>query len=192
MQIKQLVAIDLKSDKATVRTKSLDEFHNILDNRSKELNAILRPIPKSSNNHRMDVDDVDDHDAFTWSDLFTCLHEALKDQCIRIDACRSAQTQKTLMGKNDAYKEALRKCVDLANEHTPCVPYTKICHAAFECFQVPSIHIHFDGLYLQIVKKHILSAKHSLSDIKSDDWKSKLNFERFCFCFIQRWFGWIR
>lgn len=179
MQIKQLVLIDLKSDKTTVRTKCLDDFHNIFDNRGKELCAILR----TNNNQRNANDDDDDTETFTWSQLFTGLHEALKDQCMRIDAAKSVQTQKTLIAKNDAYKEALRKCVNMANEHIPNVPYTKICHASFECFQVPALRMYFDGLYLQIVKKHILNAKHSLSDIKIAEWSRKFGFF-FVFVFL--------
>lgn len=172
IQIKQLVSIDLKSDKVTVRAKSLDEFHNIFDNRSRELSTIFRP----RDNNRMDVDnDDDDHVILTWSELFTSLHEAIKDQCIRIDGCKSVGSQKSLIAKNDAYKEALRKCINLANEHIPNVPYTKICQTAFECFQVPSVRNYFDALYLQIVRKHILNARHSLSEIKISDWSRKFN-----------------
>lgn len=177
MQIKQLVLIDLKSDKVTVRTKSLDEFHNIFDNRSKDLYAILR----ARNNDR--TDDDDDHETFTWSELFIGIHEALKDQCMRIDAGRRAQNQKSLIAKNDSYKEALRKCINVANEHIPNVSYTKICQAAFECFSMPSVSIYFDAVYLQIVRKHILNAKHSLSEIKVADWSRKLDFYLFVhFC----------
>ncbi|XP_055323121.1 serine/threonine-protein kinase ATM isoform X2 [Sitodiplosis mosellana] len=165
MQIKQIVLIDLKSDKATVRTKCLDEFHNIFDSRSKDLCAILR----ANNNNRSDDDD---HETFTWSELFSGLHEALKDQCMRIDA---TQNKKSLIAKNNAYKEALRKCINAANEHVPNVSYARICNAAFECFDIPSISIYFDELYLQIVWKHILSAKHSLSEIRVADWSSLLS-----------------
>lgn len=177
IQIKQLVSIDLKSDKVTVRAKSLDEFHNIFDNRSRELSTIFRP---KDNNNRMDVDNDDyDHVVITWSELFTSLHEAIKDQCMRIDSSRSAASQKSLIAKNDAYKEALRKCINLANEHIPNVPYTRICQTAFECFQTPSVRNYFDALYLQIVRRHILNARHSLSEIKISDWSRKFNI-----CFI--------
>lgn len=170
MQIKQLVLIDLKSDKVTVRTKSLEEFHNIFDHRSKDLCAILR----ASNNNR--TDDDDDHETFSWSELFTGIHEALKDQCMKIDAGRRTQSLKSLIAKNDSYKEALRKCINVANEHIPNVSYTKICHAAFECFSMPAVSMYFDSVYLQIVRKHILNAKHSLSEIKVADWSRKLDF----------------
>lgn len=174
-QIKQIVLIDLKSDKATVRTKCLDEFHNIIDNRSKEMCSILGANKKHCSTND-DDDDEDDHETFTWSELFTCLHEALKDQCARIDMSRGAQNQKSQIAKNDTYKEVLRKCINLANEHVPNVSYKKICHAAFECFNVQSIRIYFDALYLQIVRKHILNAKHSLSEIKIDEWSRKLDY----------------
>lgn len=161
MNVKQ-VLIDLKSDRVNVRSQSLEQFHNILDNRSAELSALFR---SNSNN-----DDAEE--SFTWSELFHGLHDAIKDQCIRLDTSRS-QSQKSLMAKNDIYKEALRKCIDGANETVPNVPYTRICHAAFECFENNTIRHHFGGLYLQIVFRHILSAKHSISEIKISDWSCK-------------------
>lgn len=163
MNIKQFVFIDLKSEKVTARTQSLDHIHNIFDNRGEELCAILR----STNTNRSD------DDSFSWRDLFDGLHEAIKDQCMRIDAGRRSQNQKTLIAKNDAYKEALRKCINLANKHNPNVSYTKICHSAFECFEIPAISPHFDSIYLQIVLKHILNAKHSTSELKVADWSRK-------------------
>lgn len=159
------VLIDLKSDRANVRSQSLDNFHNILDNRSSELCALFR----SSHNY----DDGDD--TFSWSELFYGLHDAIKDQCIRLETSRS-QSQKSLVAKNDGYKEALRKCINMANERVPNVSYTKICHAAFECFENSTIRHHFDVLYLQIVFRHILSARHNISELKISDWSCKLEF----------------
>lgn len=164
--IKQTVFIDLKSDKVNVRTHSLENIHNIFDNRSEQLCAILR---LTNNNHS-------DDDSFSWSELFDGLHEAIKDQCMRIDAGKRSQSQKSLISKNDSYKEALRKCINLANNHIPNVSYTKICHAAFECFEIPAISPYFDVLYLQIVLKHILNAKHSTSELKVTDWSRKFFF----------------
>lgn len=167
-QVRQIL-IDLKSEKATVRSKGLDEFHNILDNRSKELSAILR----SNNNYS------DDEDPFTWMHLFEEVHGAVKDQCYRIDSGNRSQSQKGLIGKNDGYKEALRKCINAANEHIPNVSYTKICNAALECFDTSCIRKHFDAVYLQIVFKHILNAKHCLNELKVDEWSRKSNISTF-------------
>lgn len=174
-QIRQ-VLIDLKSEKITVRSKCLDEFHNILDNRSRDLLVFLR----SSHNNRTDDDD---HEVLTWSDLFSGLHDAIKDQCARLDASNRSQTMlKSLIAKNDGYKGALRKCINLANEDGPNVSYTKICHAAFECFDTPAMNAYFDDLYMQIVRKHILNAKHSLSELKITDWSRKCHKMHIILC----------
>lgn len=168
IQIRQ-VLIDLKNDKVTARTKALDELTNIFDNRAQDLRATFR----SNNNNHMDDDD---RDTFNWSDLFDGLHEAIKDQCMRIGGGRRTQSQKSsnsLIGKNDSYKEVVRKCISLANEDVPSVSYAKICHAAFECFETPAMRSHFDGLYIQIVLKNILNAKHSLSELKVAEWSRK-------------------
>lgn len=161
--IKQYICIDTKSDRANTRTQSLENIHNIFDNRGDELCAILR----SNNNNR------DDDDSLSWSELFDGLHDAIRDQCRRIDIGKRSQNQKTLIAKNDAYKEALRKCINLANKHVPNVSYTKVCHAAFDCFEDPLMSPHFDALYLQIILKHILNAKHSTSELKLTDWSRK-------------------
>lgn len=154
--IKQ-VLIDLKSDRATVRTKCIDEFHNVLDNRARELRDVIRV----NNNRRED----NEHD-LTWSDIFYGLNDAVKEQCGRNGNSRSNQ-------KNDAYKEALRKLINVANEHVPNVSYTQICEAAFECFEDATFCYHFGAVYLQIVLKHILNAKHSLSEIDTAGWARK-------------------
>lgn len=168
-QIKQII-IDLKSDKVTVRSKGLDEFQNIFDNRSKELSALLR----SNNNCG------DDDDPFSWSNLFEEVHAAVKDQCYRIESSNRLQNQKGLISKNDSYKGALRKCINAANEQMPNVSYTNICTAALECFETPCMRNHFDAVYLQIVFKHILNAKHCLNELKIDEWSRKSNIF-FCF-----------
>lgn len=168
VQVKQIL-IDLKSDRVTVRNKAVDEFHNILDNRSKELSAILRSNSNIS----------DDEDPFLWSHLFDEVHSAVKDQCYRIDTGNRSQSQKGLITKNDGYKEALRKCINAANEHIPNVSYTKICTAVLECFEVPCVRAHFDAVYLQIVFKHILNAKHSLNELKIDVWSRKFSMQNF-------------
>ncbi|XP_031619505.1 serine/threonine-protein kinase ATM [Contarinia nasturtii] len=170
IQIRQQL-IDIKNDKITVRSKSLDELHNIFDNRAHELRGIFR---LNSNNHHHS--DEDETDTFNWSELFDGLHDAVKDQCMRIEAGKRAESQKnSLLAKNDSYKSLLRKCVSLANEYMPNISYAKICHAAFECFETPTICCHFDGLYLQIVKKDILNAKHSLSELKLAEWSRLLS-----------------
>lgn len=166
MNIRQ-VLIDLKSDKATLRAHSLENFHSIFDSRSADLYAILRL------NH-IRTDD-DDDDAFTWSNLFDGIHDAIRDQCTRISACKTSSSQKTLISKNDLFKEALRKCINVANEQIPNVPYKKICNAAFECFEGPSMCQHFDALYLQIVYKHILNTKHSIAELNNAEWSRKLH-----------------
>lgn len=181
VNIKQ-VLIDLKSDRANTRAHSLESFHSIFDNRSSDLYAILR----SNQSIRND----DEADSFTWSNLFDGLHDAIKDQCVRINACKSSQSQKTLMSKNDGYKEALRKCINVANEQVPNVPYRKICSAAFDCFETPSICEHFDALYLQIVHKHILNARHDIGELNNEDWSRKFsltwrNIQMSCVIFIR-------
>lgn len=141
-------------------------FGSILDNRSSELSAILRPTQRHNG-------DDDDDDPFTWTQLFDGLHSAICEQCQRIAASKSAQSQKSLISKNDEYKEALRKCINVANEQIPHVSYKKICHSAFDCFETPAIATHYDALYLQIVYKHILNAKHSIGEIVVAEWSRK-------------------
>lgn len=160
VKVKKLI-FDLRSDKAKVRKQSLDDLHNIFDNRSTELCVTLK------------ANENDDPETFTWSQLFTGLHEAIKDQCMRIE--RSVRTQNALITKNNCsmFKEALRRCVNIANEHIPNVSYRIICNTALECFETPALCMYFGDLYLQIIRKHILNAKHSLDDIQITDWNRK-------------------
>lgn len=162
VNVKQ-VLINLRSDKTTVRAQGLQNFHSILDNRSAELRLILTP---ATDRHTDDYDD----EPFTWTHLFDGLHDAIREQCQRIHAAKSSQSQKSLVSKNDEYKEALRKCINVANEKIAHVSYRKICNSAFECFETPAIAMHYDALYLQIVYKHILNAKHSIGELLVADW----------------------
>lgn len=161
------VLIDLRSDKTTVRTKSLENLHSYFDSRSDDLHAIF----KSNNNSRRDNDD--DNESLSWTSLFNGLHNAIRNQCALISASRSQQTQKTLIAKNDAYKEVLRKCINLANERTPNVPYKQICQVAFDCFGTPEMSSYFDALYLQIIYKHILNSKHNIGELSKTEWSRK-------------------
>lgn len=163
--IKQ-VLIDLRSDKTTIRANGLKNFHNILDNRSADLRLVL----KATTNRRND--DYDADDPVTWAFVYDELHIAIREQCQRIDKS-SSQSQKSLISKNDEYKGALRKFINAANEKIAHVSYKKICHSAFECFETPAIAAHYDGLYLQIVYKHILNAKHSIGELVLADWSRK-------------------
>lgn len=162
--IKQAL-IDIKSDKTNVRAHGLQSFHNILDNRSADLRLVL-----ASTNRR--ADDYDD-DPVTWTHVFDDLHSAIREQCQRIHAVKSSQSQKSLISKNDEYKEALRKFINVANEKIAHVSYKKICISAFECLETPAIAMHYDALYLQIVYKHILNAKHSIGELLVGDWSRK-------------------
>lgn len=166
----QQVLIDLRSDKANVKAKSLENLHNIFDNRSEELNSIF----KSNKNRRRNNDgDDDDDESLSWYRLFNELHNAIKNQCALINASKSHQSQKTLIAKNDTFKELLRKCINLANEQIPNVTYKQICQAAFECFEISSVCLYFDAVYLQIIYKHILNAKHSISELNQAEWSRK-------------------
>lgn len=167
MNIKQ-VLIDLKSDRAAVRAHALENVHNVFDNRSTELTSILRSNNSAARSNGNDDDD--DDDGLTWSNLFNGLHDAIKDQCIRVNVCKSSQSQKTLITKNDQYKEALRKCINVANAQVPNVSYKKIYQASYECFSSQSISTYFDALYLQIVYKHILNAKHNIGELGVTEW----------------------
>lgn len=164
MNTKQLL-LDLKSDKVNVRARCLNELNNIFDVRRDDLVVALN----ANHSSRSDDDDV----ILKWSDLFRELHDAIKDQCMRIDAAKRTPSQKTIIAKNDIYKGLLRRCINLANVQIPNVPYTKICHAVFEALETPSIRTYFVDVYMQIVFRHILEAKHTLSDLKISDWSRK-------------------
>lgn len=176
VNVKQ-VLIHLRSDKTNVRAQGLQTFHSILDNRSADLRSLL--IPATDRQHNDDYDDE-----FSWTHLFDGLHDAIKEQCQRIHAAKSTHSQKSLISKNDEYKEALRKCINVANEKFAHVSYRKICHSAFECFETPAIAMHYDALYLQIVYKHILNAKHSIGELVVADW-SRMSFLLYLPFFLQ-------
>lgn len=170
------VLIDLRSDKTTVRAKSLENLHSYFDSRSDDLHAIF----KSNTNNRRNNDD--DNELLSWSSLFNGLHNAIRNQCALIGASRSQQTQKTLIAKNDAFKEILRKCINLANERTPNVSYKQICQVAFDCFGSPEMCSYFDALYLQIIYKHILNAKHNIGELNKTEWSRKFPMIHFNSC----------
>lgn len=155
--IKQIL-IDIKSDKTAVRTRSLNDFQQIIDDRANEL-------------HRALV--LDDEDAITWHFLYFELHEALKEQCRRLESCRAASTLNTMRNKNDIYKLILTKCIDVANERVSNIPLRKICDSVFECFEYAFIFKYFDACYLKIAYKHILNTKYNLNELKENDWKCK-------------------
>lgn len=155
--IKQIL-IDIKSDKTTVRSKSLNDFQQIIDDRSEELHRALTS---------------DDEDAITWNALYFELHEALKEQCVRLESCRTASTLNTMKNKNDAYKSILTKCINVANERDPNIPLRSISDSVFDCFESSSISKYFDTCYLKITYKHILNTKFNLVELKVNDWSRK-------------------
>lgn len=156
-EINQCV-IDIKSDKVTIRQKGLDNIDNLLDNRSDDVARVL---------------ESGDEDCLSWKMFFAELHYALRDQSSRLDSARSVANLNTLKNKNDAYKSALTKCINLANQHTLNVPLRNICETAFECFDNAAVRKYFDGCYLKIVNKHILNTKFHLDGLEFTHWSRK-------------------
>lgn len=152
--------------------RALKKIHDIFDNRTKDLCEILSPY------NRIHSDD----DFFSWNELFDGLHEAIKIHCKRIVYTQTPKGKNSLISKNGEFKEAFRKCINLANPVVPNVSYTKICQAAFECLETPTIYYHFDELYVSIVLKHILNAKHSISELRVTDWSRKFYDQIYGFC----------
>lgn len=163
--IKYTVLNDLIKSKTFIR--ALKKIHDIFDNRTKDLCEILNP------NNTCHSDD----DFFSWNELFDGLHEAIKIHCKRIVDTQTLKSKNSLISKNGEFEEALRKCINLANPVVPNVSYTKICQSAFECLETPTIYCHFHELYISIVLKHILNAKHSISELKITDWSRKFKIE---------------
>lgn len=156
-EIKQAI-IDLKSDKASLRSKGLDNIQQLIDNRSNDIDSILR------SNHE---------DYITWSTLYSELHETIREQCLRLESCRSGSSLTTLKNKNDAYKSIFTKCINLANQHNSNVPLRRICETAFECFSNTIFRTYFDGCYLKIINKHVLCTKFNLDSLEVSDWSSE-------------------
>lgn len=156
-EIKQVV-IDMKSEKVTTRSKGLDNFHHLIDNRGHEVYRLLIS---------------DQEDCITWPNLYFDLHDALKQQCVRLDSCRSGSSLTTLKNKNDSFKSALTKCINLANEKSLSIPFRQICDTVFECFGNPVIRKYFDVCYLKIISKHVLNTKFNLDGLEISDWSSK-------------------
>lgn len=162
-QIKQTLT-DISSDKVTIRTKALDNFNNLVDNRSDDVCRVLNSL-------------VDED--FKWHTVFRELSNAVRDQSYRVDNCRSATSSSQQKNKNDSYKTALAKWVNLANQQAPNISPRIICDVAFECFRTPSIRQSFDLCYLKIVFKHVLDTRFSLDELEVSDWSRKPFFQHF-------------
>lgn len=150
--------IDIKSDKVTTRNTALEDIITLLDNQPDDVNSVL---------------ESGDEDFISWKNLFTEMHYAIQDQCNRLDSARSATNLITLKNKNDAYKSALIKCINLANNHKLNVPLRCICELAFECFGGATIRKYFDGCYLKIINTHILNTKFPLDNLELTHWSRK-------------------
>lgn len=150
--IKQILN-DVRIDKVTVRTKSLESLQRIFDERSDELIKLL-----SYENE------------ISWTDLYHALHEALKEQAIKLDTCKSANSLVTAQNKNGGYISAIQKCINLANSHHLNVSYRMIFQTVFDCFSNKTICKYFDVCYLQIVRKHILDSRCNLAEVKINEW----------------------
>lgn len=155
-EIKQTF-IDLKSDKVTVRTKALDNLNNLIDNRSTEINHVL-------------LSDGNDTD---WSYVYGELHIAITEQVARLDSSRSTASQSSLQNRNDGFKSALTKCINLANEKAVNVSLQKICSTAFECFGNATFRKYFHTCYLKIVNRKVLNANSNLDELRISDWSRK-------------------
>lgn len=149
--------IDIKSDKVTTRQSALDGIGTLFDNQPDDVTAAL---------------ECGDEDCMSWKNLFIELNYAVQEQCNRLDSARSATNLNTIKNKNDIYKGALIKCINLANQHKLNVPLRSICEAAFECFGNATMRKYFDGCYLKIINTHILNTKFSLDNLELTHWSS--------------------
>lgn len=150
--------IDIKSDKVTTRQSALDGIGTLFDNQPNDVIAVL---------------ESGDEDCMSWKNLFTELHYAVQEQCSRLDSTRNATTLNTLKNKNDAYKGALIKCINLANQQKLNVPLRNICEAAFDCFGNATVRKYFDGCYLKVINTHILTTKFPLDGLELTQWSRK-------------------
>lgn len=152
-------AIDIKSDKVKTRQNALEGIGTLLDNQPGDVIGVL---------------ESGDEDCMSWKNLFNELHSAVQEQCGRLDSARSATSLNTLINKNDPFKGALIKCINLANHHKLNVPLRDICEAAFECFGNATMRKYFDGCYLKIINIQILNAKFPLDNLELSHWSRKL------------------
>lgn len=164
-QVRQSVLIESKDEKVTVRTKALDYLQSVFDERGQELQRILAPQK--------------DND-FDWTEFFSQLQDIIKDQCNRLDSCKTENTLATAKNKNGSYESILVKCINLSNERMPNIAHMTICDAAFDCFKTPTMLKYFGACYLKIIDKHILRSKYNLDDVKVSKWSSKyITFYRY-------------
>lgn len=151
--------LELKSDKITVRTKSLESIERIFDDRSRDLKITIA---------NGDVDTV------TWTELYFGLHDSLKDQCDRLDKCTRANLD-TTRNKNGAFKTVITKCINLASENVPHIPLRTVLETVLECFQNATSCTHFASCYLKIAHNFVLNTKSNLNELKLADWSCKYN-----------------
>lgn len=149
--------LDLKSDKVTTRTKSLENIQRQLDDRPADLKKCFAYC---------------DEDAIKWKDFYHSLHDAVREQCERLDKCTRANIE-TTKNKNDAYKTVITKCINLANEPVAQIPLRTICDTVLGCFRTATHCKYFASCYLKIAHKHILSTKGNLNELKASDWAGK-------------------
>lgn len=151
--------LDLKNSKVTIRTKSLDHIQALLNDRPNDLKTAM-------------AYSLAYQDAISWDKLYSGLHDAIKDQCDRLDQC-SQSNFATTKNKNDAYKSAISKCIDLATEQQPEIKLRNICSSVLECFENATQCKFFAPCYLKIAHKHILNSKSNLNELKLEEWTRK-------------------
>lgn len=149
--------LELKSDKVTVRTKSLDSIERILDDRPNDLKTAIAN---------------GDEDTIKWTELYFGLHDSLKDQCDRLDKCTRANFD-TTRNKNGVYNTVITKCINLANENVPHIPLRTVFDTVLECFENATSCKFFASCYLKIAHRYVLNTKSNLNELKLTDWARK-------------------
>lgn len=151
------IQTDIRSTKVQIRHKALDKLDNIFNNREDELETVLSGSTFDA--------------PTTWLQIFDGAHEAIVQQCSKLAS--DGKESATMESRNRIHINVIQKTMNLANKNIPKIEANEVLEKCFHCFGTPAISKYFGVCYLQILRKHILSSKSQLGEIKINEWSRK-------------------
>lgn len=174
------IDVEMRSNRAPVRNKSLERFQSILHNRSDELVKLLG----SRADTESQTSDVD----MTWSRLFDSAHEACILQVSILESKQATAGIHLIENKNRVHISVIQKIVELANQNER-LPNSALLERCFQCFGGSRLMRKYFGMcYMQILQMYVLPCPKginstttianqwdnaSLEDVKINEWSRK-------------------
>lgn len=147
-----------RSEKVTIRQKSLEELDQILNSRSNDLMQLSI------------------NDSAMWINLFDSAHEAILQQSKRYLDTMDKKALNLLESRSAMHKIVIQKILNIANANCLAISLNIILEKCFHCFDNRTLSKYFGECYLQILDKNVLcSAACNLGEIKTKSWQRKFS-----------------